>query len=865
MDRGRPEEAGPGEDEQQRYRDLFEFAPDGYLVTDLLGNIREANRAAAALFDIPVAEMIGLPVAHFVEEAGRAVFSEVLAESARQGFVRQWQVKMCTRARGSFVADIHVAHAHNSAGTPSALRWLVRDVTEHSRAAEKIKMREQQLAEAQQIAHVGSWHWDIANNVITWSDELYRIYGVTPSERALTFADYIKLVHPDDRERVDQIVTGAYLNPGAFTFDHRIVRPDGSIRILHARGEVISDAQGNPLHMLGTGQDVTESRAAEERIRQLNEQLEDRVAERTAQLEAINQELRREISERQQAEQALRENEAQFRQVAESIDHVFWLRDETDTPPLYVSPAFEKVFGLPRESMHHDLQSFYDIIHPEDRERVQQVLSGPLNGNYSEEYRIVRPDGALRWIWTRTFPAQERDDAPIRFVGLSQDITDRKQTENALRAALERTRELYQISRLIALVRTPADVLHALTLSNFIRRVNRAAIFLFEKPWQDNPPDTCRVLASWRSSHSLTSIEGQIFPLLEYGLNELFVLDQPMHIQDVRTDPRVNENMRTLFGRLHTCSVTMFPLVASGQWYGMLSLHSDSPGHVSEEDMLHMRGLADQAAVAIHNIRLLEAEAQARREAERANDLKLKFLAMISHELRTPLTSIKGFATTLLASDVTWDADTQREFIVTINQEADKLTDMIEQLLDLSRMQAGTLRIKPEVLAFDDILLTALAQLQTLTQHHQLVTQVSGELPPVYADRQRVAQVLTNLVDNAVKYSPAQSTITISARLTDNNVEIGVQDEGAGIPPEDRQIVFEAFRRGEGESTHRTKGAGLGLAICKHLIEAHSGKIWLQDHASPGTLIMFTLPVATARPGQPRTLAARESSAGIIG
>jgi signal transduction histidine kinase len=117
-------------------------------------------------------------------------------------------------------------------------------------------------------------------------------------------------------------------------------------------------------------------------------------------------------------------------------------------------------------------------------------------------------------------------------------------------------------------------------------------------------------------------------------------------------------------------------------------------------------------------------------------------------------------------------------------------------------------------------------------------------LPPVYVDRQRIAQVLTNLVDNAAKYSPAQSAITVTARLSGPFVEISVRDEGIGIRPDQRQNMFEVFRRGENDSTNRTKGAGLGLAICKHLIEAHGGRIWVQDHPGPGTIMTFTLPTA---------------------
>ena len=134
---------------------------------------------------------------------------------------------------------------------------------------------------------------------------------------------------------------------------------------------------------------------------------------------------------------------------------------------------------------------------------------------------------------------------------------------------------------------------------------------------------------------------------------------------------------------LRTHSLIILPLIAGGEWYGLLSLHFKTRRMTNMDDLRHMRGLVDETAIAIKNMRLLEAESQARHEAEVANDLKLKFLAMISHELRTPLTSIKGFATTLLAEDVVWSPDKQRDFLQTINTESDKLSDLIEQLLDL--------------------------------------------------------------------------------------------------------------------------------------------------------------------------------------
>jgi signal transduction histidine kinase len=253
-----------------------------------------------------------------------------------------------------------------------------------------------------------------------------------------------------------------------------------------------------------------------------------------------------------------------------------------------------------------------------------------------------------------------------------------------------------------------------------------------------------------------------------------------------------------------------------------------------------------QKAVALEhtlmdNKRLLDEEAKARKTAEEANAMKIYFLGMVSHELRTPLASIKGFATTLLADDVQWDAASQREFIGIISEEADKLTDLIGQLLDLSRLQAGRLRIETKPTTLAEIVTQAQGQFLALTANHHLRIESMDDLPVVIADPSRVAQVLTNLVSNAVKYSPAGGHIRLSALVKNGMVEVCVRDQGPGVPEAARQLIFEAFR--QLEDKNMVKGAGLGLAICKGIIEMHGGKIWVTGDTEPGALFCFTLPI----------------------
>jgi signal transduction histidine kinase len=428
---------------------------------------------------------------------------------------------------------------------------------------------------------------------------------------------------------------------------------------------------------------------------------------------------------------------------------------------------------------------------------------------------------------------------------LQNEIVEHQAASEKLRILLKRTRELYRLSKAIGSVREPNEVFPLLLSSSFLRGASRASIAVFDRPWKQkkSPPRAVTILAEWNKDTSQAKFVNQRFTLEEYGVVPPIPAAWPIVHEDIPTNSRLVETVRRRFIDLHTRHLIIFPLYAGGDWYGLLSLHFKSRRVATAEDLLHVRGLVSEAAVAINNTRLLEVEGRARREAEQADNLKLKFLAMISHELRTPLTSIKGFATTLLAEDVAWDVESQSDFLKTIDSEADKLGDLIDQLLDLSRIEAGTLRIAPQSQTLQAIIETAKNQLLALTHQHELMFDLPVDLPEVIADRQRVAQILTNLVGNAAKYSPLGTLISVSAHLTGKTVQIDVMDQGPGIPVQDRGRVFEAFRQLDVKTDHRARGAGLGLAICKGLVQAHGGQIWIQDTTAPGTTISFTLPV----------------------
>jgi GAF domain-containing protein len=198
-------------------------------------------------------------------------------------------------------------------------------------------------------------------------------------------------------------------------------------------------------------------------------------------------------------------------------------------------------------------------------------------------------------------------------------------------------------------VRTPDEVLHALFSSSELKTASRASVAIFDAPWQDDAiPQYCSLLAAWNSEAEVPLLVGQPFTLEGYGFVPPYARDKPIVIEDVRSAGGLSESVRRRFEMLKTRSLIIFPLIAGDEWYGALSLQFRLRRAIALEDLRHLRGLVDQAAIAINNFRSLDAEATARREAEEANALAV--LAMIHTNARP--TSIKGFATTLLADDV---------------------------------------------------------------------------------------------------------------------------------------------------------------------------------------------------------------------
>jgi two-component system sensor histidine kinase KdpD len=267
---------------------------------------------------------------------------------------------------------------------------------------------------------------------------------------------------------------------------------------------------------------------------------------------------------------------------------------------------------------------------------------------------------------------------------------------------------------------------------------------------------------------------------------------------------------------------------------------------LSSPQGVFLSAFLEHAAVLIERDRL-------RRESldiemlQRTDSLRAALLSSVSHDLRTPLSTIKASVTSLLAKEVQWDDDERHGFVCAIERECDRLNDLIEKLLDMSRIEAGALQLEKVWYPLDELIRAVLARMHKQLQGRNMQVAIPADLPPVEIDHVLIDQVVTNLLENAVNYTPAGSPIDISAGVERKDVKISIADRGPGIRPDEREHIFDKFYRILTNATHpsSSRGSGLGLAICRAFVEAHGGHIWVEAREGGGAIFHFTLPLDT--------------------
>ena len=330
----------------------------------------------------------------------------------------------------------------------------------------------------------------------------------------------------------------------------------------------------------------------------------------------------------------------------------------------------------------------------------------------------------------------------------------------------------------------------------------------------------------------------------EGAVGQMAVTREPFQISDIAAEGAYESRIRGAMLASGTHSVLAIPLLHEDRLVGGLVVTRRAPGAFTNEVVELLKTFATQSALAIQNARLFREIEQKSRELEAASRHKSEFLANMSHELRTPLNAIIGFSEVLSERMFGELNEKQDEYLKDIHASGQHLLSLINDILDLSKIEAGKMELElsdfdlPMTIDNALMLVRERAGRRSIALH----TTVDERLGQVQADERKIRQVLLNLLSNAIKFTPEGGRIEVGAKPVNGSIEVSVSDTGVGIPPEDQEAVFEEFRQ-VGTADKKVEGTGLGLALSRKFIELHGGKIWVKSQAGAGSTFTFTIPV----------------------
>ncbi len=539
----------------------------------------------------------------------------------------------------------------------------------------------------------------------------------------------------------------------------------------------------------------------------------------------------RDISERKQAELTLRESEERFRQLAENLDMVFWMTSVKQNDLLYVSPAYEKIWGYSCESRYRCPEAWFSSIHPEDREQVQAAIAQKLQGNYNLEYRVIQPNGQMRWVHDRAFVILNEFGQAYRIAGIAEDITERKQLQQ-------------QQARLVKILEASSDFMSMIDPQCKIMWINQNWRKLYELP-----EDLDITLLQMTDFYPRWAIE----IILNQGLAEAAEkgvwIGETALVNLAGSDIPVSQAIIAHYspdGELEMFSTIARDIQKIKQAEAALRQANCELENRVEQRTQELK-IAKEAAVS-------------------ASRAKSEFLANMSHELRTPLNGILGYAQILQHSQsLTSEEQTGIEVIYKCGSH---LLRLINDILDLSKIEARKMELYPEEFNFGEFLenLRDICRIKAESKGITFRSELSPDLPQVVvADSQRLRQVLFNLLSNAIKFTDV-GIVTLKVKVnrditvTDaqkNLISFQVEDTGIGMHPEQLNKIFLPFEQ-VGDYAHRIEGTGLGLAITQNILQLMGSQLEVESSLGNGSLFSFTLELTTKEIRQENLKISRE-------
>lgn len=591
-------------------------------------------------------------------------------------------------------------------------------------------------------------------------------------------------------------------------------RKDGSLIYIELWTAVLRDANGCANRLVSIMADVSDRQRAE--------------AERN-----------RLLALEQAARAAAQSAEQRFRDLVNGLDAIVWEADAQTWQFTFVSQRAEALLGYPVERWLTEPNFWTTLIHPDDRDRLLQVRQGVVEQGQSHdfEYRAIAADGHIFWLRDIIYVVTDDQGQAQQLRGLMVDVTERKQATQTLQFLAEASTRLASSLDYEATLASVAQ-LAIPTLADLclIDMVEDDSLMRRLVTAHANPTQAAFMKTSLHQYPPSPDKPHPALLALQTGRSQLLPRVTAEFLETIIHDAEHGQILDSL--QIH--SALCVPLVARGRILGVISLvYAESKRVYGPADQALAEDLAHRAAIAVEN-------AQLYRAAQEANRMKDEFLAIVSHELRSPLNAILGWSRLLRTR--TFDTPTTERALETIERNAKLQTQLIEDLLDVSRVIRGKLSLKLRELDLVNVVEAAVDAARPMADAKsiqlQLVIPVASSL--IVGDSDRLQQVVWNLLSNAIKFTSIGGQVTLELQPIDQWVEIHVIDTGQGISAAFLPHVFDHFRQADSSTTRSQGGLGLGLAIVRHLVELHGGRVMA---ASPGVDQGATFTVQLPRVG----------------
>ena len=676
-------------------------------------------------------------------------------------------------------------------------RELLKEVLQRQRAEEALMASEAYLAAAQRVSRTGSFGWSVPSGHIVWSDETFRILEHDPANKP-TVQVILQRTHPDDRALVQETLDQAARDKKAFDFEHRLLMPDGSVKHIRVAAQPSTHHESGNFEFVGAVTDITESKLAEESLRQ---------------------------SESHLAE-------------AQRLTHTgSWVWQIAGRDALHLSDEWYRIYGFDPEKGMPTWEERLQRIHPEDRALYQETISRAINekSDYEMEFRAILPSGSVKFVHTVGHPLMSASGDLLQFVGISIDVTERKRAEGLREGE---SRILERIAR-DAPLEEILDHLVRVVEAQFVGLL--CSVLLLDEDGQHARHGAAPNLPESYAQ----AIDGLCIGPTAGSCGTAMYQKEPVVVTDILRDP-LWEPYRAVAEPYGFRACWSTPILAhSGKVLGSFAMYyreprSPSPAEARALEMAtHLAGIAIERKLAREERERLR---QAQADLAHINRVTTlgELTASLAHEIKQPISAAATDARTCMR----WlhrdepDLAEASEAASRIVKDVTRAADIINRISSL--FKKGPLQ--HELVDVNVLIGEMIALLRSEASRFSISIRgdLGNDLPKVTADRVQLQQVLMNLMLNgieAMKDVGVGGELTIKSHQDDNHhLLISVGDTGVGLEPEKATQIFDAF------FSTKPLGTGMGLPISKSIIESHGGRLWATSNSGRGATFQFTLP-----------------------